>query len=180
MESQRLRLKIGDYEFEAEGPYDVVQAQYKAFQELVLKVMTAAPAPQINVSADPQTPKIENVDQKENDNNGPDASLDEIMILEDKIVSLTTSATDIDEAVLLLMYGQKTLRDNVSVSGVEIMEGLRRSGRNVQRVDRNLEKAGDAGNLIVIGQRRAKRYRLTNKGNARARAIAVERINEVA
>ena len=44
METQRLKLKIGDYEFEAEGLQDTVQSQFKTFQELVLRALAVAPS----------------------------------------------------------------------------------------------------------------------------------------
>ena len=35
MEQNKLRIKVGDFEFEAEGPAEIVQAQLAAFKELL-------------------------------------------------------------------------------------------------------------------------------------------------
>ena len=40
MENYRLKVKLGQYEFDAEGSPDVVQAQFVAFQEMVAKLPT--------------------------------------------------------------------------------------------------------------------------------------------
>lgn len=48
------------------------------------------------------------------------------------------------------------------------------------RVDRLLEKMGRDGDLIVTGERRSKRYRLTNSGLAKAQKIASELLATVA
>ena len=53
-------------------------------------------------------------------------------------------------------------------------------GLAVGRIDRLLEKAGTDGDVLVSGERRAKRYRLTNTGLAKARQIAIDLIAVVA
>ncbi len=35
MDTQKLKMKIGIHEFEAEGPVDIVQSQFAAFKELI-------------------------------------------------------------------------------------------------------------------------------------------------
>lgn len=47
MDGYKLRVKIGDHEFEAEGPADVVKEQFELWKSLV----TSAPPP--------QTPRID-------------------------------------------------------------------------------------------------------------------------
>lgn len=180
MESQRLKLKIGDYEFEAEGPQDVVQHQYKAFQELVMKVLTAAPPPQHNVRIETQPEKEEPMGVQNDNKISVDDQLEQIMDRSKKVVSLTTRASDNYEATLLLLYGQKVLRNNVSVTGADITNGLRQSGIRVDRVDRIVQRLSEGGLVIITGQHRGKRYRLTNSGLTEARELAKERIAEVA
>jgi hypothetical protein len=82
---------------------------------------------------------------------------------------------------LLLLYGQKVLRDNDAVTGGEVIEGLTATGgMSIGRTDRVLEKMGRDRDVIVIGERRGKRYRLTNTGISRARQIASSLIAIVA
>lgn len=109
-----------------------------------------------------------------------DSALDKIMRVENRVVSLTVRAKSIDDAVLLLVYGQKTLRQNDAVTGAEVMDGLTATGQRIGRVDRVLTKAGELGDVIVIGMGRAKRYRLTNAGITKARQVAAELIAIVA
>ena len=178
METQRLKIKIGNNEFEAEGAKEVVQAQFEAFKEMVLSAPPLIPSQAKSDDAMRQQPMDTQIP-----NNGdvtPDNHLDKIMKVEGRVVSLTVAAANIDDAVLLLMYGQKMHRSNDSVTGSEIMDGLKVFGQRVERVDRVLDKAGNEGNIIVLGVKRGKRYRLTNKGLAKAREIARDRLAIVA
>lgn len=180
MEHSKLKLRIGAHEFEAEGPPELVTEQFNAFKELIA-TLPAPTGPSASPSlslplAPPSVSPSASVDpalQVESE------SLMRIMKVDDRIVSLTVRARSIDDAVLLLLYGQKSVRGNDSVTGAEIMGGLTSTGIRVNRVDRLLESAGEIGDVIVVGSGRAKRYRLTNSGFAKARAIAGELIASV-
>lgn len=167
----RLKIKIGENEFEAEGQADVVQQQFNAFKEIVESLPTSPrPYPQItNIPKETSgtIPIVKyNVLFNEQD-------IGKIMKVDDRIVSLTVRPKSVEDAVLLLIYGQKMLRANDLTSGAEIMDGITATGSlAVSRVDRLLEKMGDSGDLIVTGERRSKRYRLTNSGLAKVRQIA--------
>ncbi|HET9280860.1 MAG TPA: hypothetical protein VFR24_02750, partial [Candidatus Angelobacter sp.] len=78
----------------------------------------------------------------------------------------------IEDALMLTLLGQRTFRNNDSVTGSELTDGLRQSGLNVGRVDWRLEKLANEGLIIKIGSGRASRYRLTNQGMARAQEVA--------
>ena len=71
-------------------------------------------------------------------------------------------------------------RNNETVTGAEIVDGLKVSGQIVSRLDRLMEKIAAEGHVIIIGSHRAKRYRLTNQGFSRAQEIAKELIATVA
>jgi hypothetical protein len=182
MENSKLKLRIGIHEFEADGPPELVKEQLQAFKELIASHTPAAPEPLIRtavgISVGAGTASAVGVDAPPAD--AAPEMLQRIMRVDDRVVSLTIRARTIDEAVLLLLYGQKMLRGNDSVTGAEVMEGLTATGARVSRVDRLLEKAGDIGDAIVLGVGRAKRYRLTNAGAAKARAIAAELVATVA
>jgi hypothetical protein len=176
-----MRLKIGAHEFEAEGPVAVVQEQVKRFMELIAslpveyvkdpyayneKQMREQSPPDIlptSASSLLQPPPAAS----------PDAHLDKIMRLDNRVVSLTVRPDSAETAVLLLLYGQKVMRQNDGVTGAEVMDGITATGGlSVARVDRLLEKLGRDGDVIVIGEHRGKRYRLTNSGLAKARGAA--------
>ena len=109
-----------------------------------------------------------------------DAALHRIMKVENRIVSLTVKVRSIEDAVLLILFGQKVMRDNDSVTGSEVMDGLEISGLKVPRADRILAKLSDGGDAIAVGLGRAKRYRMTNTGMTKARALAAELLATVA
>jgi hypothetical protein len=68
------------------------------------------------------------------------------------------------------------MRNNVSVTGQEIGDGLAQSGRPVPRVDRVMDTAIAEAHVLKTGIKRGTRYRLTNQGLQKALAIAMELI----
>lgn len=174
--NHRVKIKIGPHEFEAEGSAQVVQAQFEAFKELV----ATTPIP----TTQPFSPGREASDEivpPKRDLATTDSALDKIMKVDHRIVSFTVPPTSLGDALLLLLYGQKILRQNEAVSGAEIVDGLKTTGGlGGGRTDRLLDKAARDGDVIAIGQRRAKRYRLTNTGLAKARQLAADLIAKVA
>ncbi len=156
MEAYKLKIRIGDNEFEAEGPVEQVQAQFAAFKELIASAPPKAPQPQSGQPAGVQS----------------GLALSKIMSADDRVVSLTARAESVDDAALLVLLGQRTFRNNDSATGGEIMDGLRQSGYTLGRVDRTLNELATAGSVITIGTGRSRRYRLTNQGMIRAQEIA--------
>ena len=161
MDSTKLKIKIGNHEFEAEGPAEIVQAQFAAFKELVAQ----APQPATRAT---ETEQPEQQAPPKNDA----LQLDSIMRMEGRVVSLTANAGSMEDAILLVLLGQKVFRNNDGVTGGEIIDGLKVSGHTVDRIDRQVDKIADAGLVIVVGVHRGKRYRLTNQGLKRAQEIA--------
>lgn len=175
----KLKVKIGPHEFEAEGAWEDVKALYDAFMSMVAAgAGNATPQPHYLLPPADYSAIIPPIPP-----NTPltDTLLSKIMRVEDRVISLTVRPKSAEDAVLLLLYGQKVLRENDSVTGAEVIDGLTATGGlQVSRADRLLEKAGRDGDVIVIGERRAKRYRLTNAGITKARAIAADAIATVA
>lgn len=165
-ETYKLRIKIGDHEFSAEGPVDVVQAQFQAFKEMISAVPTQPTQ---------QQPEKE----KSNDASLPHLPLEKIIKVEGRVVSLTAKCESVDEAVMLILLGQKEFRNNQEVTGAEIMDGLKQSGYMLGRVDTVLDKLSKEGSTITIGVHRARRYRLTNVGHSKALTIAREVLGTV-
>ena len=165
MEIVKLKLKIGSHEFEAEGPAGLIQSQFEAFKELI--------ASQKFVDASRSSGEITQ-NSTENVNNAiePAFSMDKITRIDQRVVSLTARPETIEDAALVILLGQRTLRSNDSVTGSEVIDGLRQSGLAVSRVDWRLEKLASQGLIIKIGSNRASRYRLTNQGMNKAQAVA--------
>lgn len=166
MDTYKLKIKIGEHEFEAEGPVEVVQAQFTAFRELIATIPAAAatPAPNVIPTVSPELPHL---------------PIEKILKVEGRMVSLTAKCETIDEAVLLVLLGQKDLRNNQEVTGAEIMDGLKQSGYMLGRVDKVLDRLSANGNVHTIGFRRGRRYRLTNLGVNAALEIAKEVLSTV-
>jgi hypothetical protein len=171
-DSYRLKIKIGEHEFEAEGSASVVERQFTAFTDLIAKLPAAAASKPTETPIEPSSggaPPKPTPDMAEQWR----TMMPKIVRVDERVISLTVRPTSVEDAVLLLLLAQKILRENDAVTGGEIMEGLTATGGfSVARVDRLLEKAARDGDVIVIGERRAKRYRLTNSGNAKAREVA--------
>jgi hypothetical protein len=172
MDVQRLKIKVGEHEFEAEGPPEVVQAQFAAFRDLVASLPASAPRPSVATPV-PAAPPLPNGGRGE-------LVVDRIMKLEGRVVSLTARGASLEDELMLLLFGQKNMRDNDSVTGSELIEGLKLTGRTVNRIDYQLDKLTDAGDVITIGVGRARRYRLTNQGFARAQELAMNLVSTVA
>lgn len=103
------------------------------------------------------------------------------MKVENRVVSLTVTPTSIEDAALLLLYGQRLMRNNESPTGSEVVDGLTATGGlDIGRSDRLFEKLARTGDVIMIGERRGKRYRLTNAGMNKARSVAAALIALVA
>jgi hypothetical protein len=177
-DTYRLKIKLGADEFEAEGPIQVVQSQFAAFKELVeARARIAATQPPVVIPASTanadSTPKPEPPAINER--------LDKIMQLNDRVVSLTARPSSGEDAILLLLYGQKVLRQNDAVTGGEIVQGADATGGlAIGRADRVLDKLSANGDVIIIGERRSRRYRLTNAGLAKARQVATDLLAIVA
>ena len=128
MDNYRLKIKIGDHEFEAEGPIDVVQSQFDAFKDMISSITSSS-----------VTKKSTSNTYNENENNinvsETTITLDKITRIEERVVSLTARPDTIGDALLTILLGQRTLRGNDSVTGSELISGLRQSGVMVGLVD---------------------------------------------
>jgi len=187
MENDHVKVKIGDFEIDTTGDPAVVQSRLDTFKDLValaLSHQTPTPPPSTQATITP-TPPVPPAPFTEPENGvralaDVEAQLGKIMKWDGRIVSLTVQAQTVDDAALLMLLGQKVLRGNESVNGFEVISGLTQTGLSVDRVDRVMKKAATDGTVISVGQRRARRYRLSNTGLARAKQIASELIATVA
>jgi hypothetical protein len=147
----RIRLKIGDYEFEGEGPAAVVQDELAQFRKLL---------PDHGAAQSTEADSSESVD------------VSRVMSVDGRMVVLTTRRESLEEAILLLLLGQRELRGNNRVSGGELMGGLRASHYGAPRIDQRLRQLIVDGSVNAVGRRRARRYALTNRGLQKAQDLA--------
>lgn len=169
MDTSKIRIKIGDHEFEAEGPSEIVKAQFETFKQLLETVSTK---PSIVL------PLVDTKDEHNHDNTESSAHvpLEKTLRVTGRVVSLTAIPTSTEDAALLIMLGHKDLRNNESVTGQELGDGLSLSGRPVPRTDRLMDKPIAANFVLKTGYKRSVRYRLTNLGHQKALAVARELI----
>ena len=175
-----LKIKIGPHEFEASGSAESVREQFQAFKEMI----AMAPRSDAAMIRDPiqehneMVEKVYEVSAKEP--KSVDNGLQQITKVEGRIVSLTARPTDIQNAILVILYGQKILRQDEGVTGAAIIPGLKATGGySFDRIDRTMDKMARDGEVIAFGQNRGKRYRLTNKGMDQARTLAASLILSV-
>jgi hypothetical protein len=172
MDTHRIKIKIGEHEFEAEGPSDVVQRQFEAFKELIAS--TSKPS---NVSIQRQGNQgktNQNADSIE-----AQTVLDKIMKVEGRVVSLTVKPRSESIAALLVLLGHKAYRGQDTVTASEMRDGLEHSGYRFARVDRLMQPLCTEGAVIKIGTRKGTRYRLANPGIVQAEAAVKEAIAQI-
>jgi hypothetical protein len=154
MSELRIKMKIAEYEFEAEGSNDIVRLELASFK----KFLPARPH-----SASPQETAA---------STSPETGLFEILRMNGRVISLKSRPESVDDAVLTILAGQKILRRNERVTGGEIMDGLRASGQAVGRIDYLLTRLVADGVVATKGTGRKRRYSLTAAGVLKANASA--------
>jgi hypothetical protein len=167
MDNYKLRIKIGNNEFEAEGPKEAVMTQFEAFKELVSGLLSALPPKKLTENGSPPAdiPAKGNVDR----------DLDVLFRTDKDLVSLrimpTKGKRHIMDAVLLSIYGHKFLLKQDEVLGTQLKASLRQSGIIAERIDRKIESDIKEGLILTSGYKKGTKYRLTNKGMADAEKL---------
>jgi hypothetical protein len=153
----RIKIKLGENEFEAEGPPNEVKTQVATFERLLgrpIETPLAAPSEE-HAASEECAPSIKDVARAHG-----------------KVVSLSVDCQSSSQAVLAMLLGHKELRAARWVSGSEIMAGLRASGHQIVRADSILKRHATSGHVVIQGKHRLKRYGLTTDGIERAQTIA--------
>jgi hypothetical protein len=102
MTTLRIKIKIGENEFEADGPPDTVEAQVRTFVRLIGREEKTETKPA-------EIP----------------LSITKVARVNGKVVSLSVPCQSLEQAVMAVLLGQRQLRGNPFVAGTEIMAGLR-------------------------------------------------------
>ena len=168
METCRLRVKIGPYEMEAEGPRDFVEKHYGSFSERLpqntqLATRTGNPAaPAIAPSEVPSKEfPLESVFHEESDGRLT-------------LIGRPTGENRETDAALLILYGYKELRGLDEVSADDLLYGLKQAGYPIDRADRVMIRGENQGLVRRTGIRRGTRYRLTVPGIGKAKDVGEE------
>lgn len=167
MDTCRLRVKIGPYEMEAEGPRDFVEKHYGSFSERIpVSNQLATIADSSSTTGKAGATGLPSLEE---------SAYTAIFRSDGKFVTLTARPSGEEaelEGLLLVLMGYKELRGADLVSADELLHGLKQSGFGVDRADRLAARAEDQKLITKTGVRRGTRYRLTNPGMDRAKAVA--------
>jgi hypothetical protein len=177
MDNLKIRVKVGDHEFEAEGPRESVELQFQLFKELVgaAPVRTPGQAPPA-----PKPPVIQTPTQ----NGGlvdetPDKTVyDRLFSVDGDRLSLhylPEGENREANALLILLLGYRIITAQEQVLGGRLMQGLQQSGLTLDRIDRVLDPYIPSL-ILKTGIKKGTKYRLTNIGLARAKVIAEEQL----
>lgn len=177
----KLRVKVGDAEFDAEGPPDLIKEQYQAFLEAVraspaptpaqpAALMQPAPQPGTagtasnGVSTPPADQMLSAMLKRVFRDAGPVISL----------LALPKSKNAEADALLLLLYGYQELRKGeYPVTGVRLMQAAKQSGlHQIKRADRTISM--NEPYIMAAGAHRGRKYSLNNQGVTRAEEIIRE------
>lgn len=163
METHRIKMKIGVHEFEAEGPREIVTAQFDAFMSAVSSIPTVAPSP-VNQLGTPITPAApEEVSR---------TILDRVFRQGEtlSLAALPHGDNAKADALLALLYGYLKLSEQQTVTGTSLMKSAKVSGVTIERVDRTIS-AYQPDFVLAAGAKKARRYSLNNRGLAKAEEV---------
>jgi hypothetical protein len=167
----KTRMKLGDFEFEAEGDKASVDDQLSRFEALIEKVIaggavSAKPVPPIIPAATVKPPIEKDAPPQLEGLTG------RIFKIDGNILSLRvlpkTKAYAAD-SLLVLLQGYHEIIGKQEVLAGDLLKAGKQSGLQLDRVDRVLEPHSalyDAG-----GARKGRRYRLNNTGIVKAKEI---------
>jgi hypothetical protein len=155
----RIKVKIGDAEFDAEGEPDDIKAQYEAFLDMLQDSQQRAPAPPAGSQGLPPGQKVEIDDALKRV-----FDLGESGLISLKVLPRGDNAAA--DALLLLLFGYRKISGNESVFAVTLAKAAKKSGVIFERVDRAIEPHR---NLVGRGGlRRGATYTINNQGIAEA------------
>jgi hypothetical protein len=167
METYRLHLKIGVHEFSAEGPVEVVQRDFELWKSLILE-QPAQPVQSAQIDRTEKPSQATNQPSKE--------QLEKVYLADEKqdMLSLRILPRSDDrnaDAMLLVIFGYKTVKGVDQTMVTQLKSALRQSGCMVDRIDQAAAKYVRQGFLNKGGMGKGGRYSLTNLGAEKAAAL---------
>lgn len=169
--TQKIKIKIGDAEFEAEGPSELVRAQFSEFMAAINRAPAIAPL------ATPVVPPTGAVGDTPPPSDGISTALMSRVFRTDNGISLYVipkGDNSKSDGLLLLLYGFAKLVNEHTVTGTSLMQAAKRSGLNIDRVDRFMVNNEQFTNSS--GLKKGKRYSLNNRGIQQAEKIIKESV----
>jgi hypothetical protein len=159
MANHRIKVKIGPYEFDAEGDPDAVKQQYADFMTLVSQAPSITPAAPNPVQPPPPAENVGKVDVARVFRQGDPLSL----------AALPRGDMANADGLLMLIYGYMKVLGEQGVTGTTLMKSAKQSGINVDRIDRALDPRRDL--ILQAGNKKGLRYSLNNRGEIEAERL---------
>jgi hypothetical protein len=164
----KLKVRVGEAEFEAEGPEDTVRDQFDLFMGCLAdsgalrtgKLVKKPPQREDDTGGDPP-------DSSDDLDGEIDSTLLERAFRQDSkgSVSLRTlpnGESTTADALMLVLYGIQKIKGLHEVSAIELTASARQSGINLTRIDRTLATQSDY--VRKGGAGKGMRYSLNNPG----------------
>ena len=181
MDKLKLRVKASDYELEAEGSRDFLNEQYEAFKQLLedvaQKPVVSKSREKIDIpsSRESETPPLPG-DKTDVPGRSQAKSFQKLLVWNDrtqrvKSTVLPDGPTRIADTVLLLLLGYRELRGLSQISALLLNQGLRSTGFDDFRLDREMAPYLKARLILRSGVGKGSRYRLTTRGMKKAQEL---------
>lgn len=182
-ERNKLRLKLGDAEFEAEGTSFVVNQQLEAFLQALSSLPRASSSGSSPLKGVDELHEREAADSRDVATDDPDHSqagpakpspaLSRFYSTSRDVISLRhlpqTKDRDAD-ALLMILYGYSKLKDQHDVLAIHLMRAARQSGVvNLDRLDRTMLKCKPL--ILRGGSRKGTTYALNTQGERHVEAL---------
>jgi hypothetical protein len=157
----RIKVKIGQHEFEAEGKEGVVTKQYDDFIAAVSRLPSQAqqqPTPEKKAAIHPNAAI-------------PKEVLDRVFREGDPLSLMHPPKTDKADAdgLLMLIYGYTEMMGKPDVTAATLAIAARKTGLDVDRLSRSI--AAHEALIGVSGTKKGTRYTLNNRGIAEAKRL---------
>lgn len=181
MENSKLKIKIGNHEFEAEGSQEHVQQQFERFCKLIEKSIETLPLEKTITTEKPNTQQ--NTDEIKSNGFSKTLPLEKIIKFDkDKglislIVLPTSGETRDADAVLLLLLGYNYYKNETEILVTVLNEALEQSGiYSKDRINKTISPYIEQHLILKSGSRKGSKCKLSNQGMRKAEEIAWELI----
>ncbi len=185
MDTYRLRVKIADHEFEAEGLKEDVRKDFEAFLDRVKEATGAPSVAKTDIDAAilkayEEKTKLTNLQVPRLQRSPEDPLPEELKALfghdtRRKLISLrfpTQGDNRVQNALLLILYGFKRFEGKDEVLVTQLKDALEQSGLSIDRMDRIAMPLVRDGLVLKGGKAKGGKYRLTNLGIPKAEEVA--------
>ena len=168
----KLEIRIGEHAFTAEGPEEIVNAQYAQF----LRAIEQLAQPKSGAPAQPprswkvgiprgMRPVMDEPGHIYLGFNSPidTKTLTGIYKCDGSDIAINFLSDTGGQTLILLLYGFRTLRGTLWVPASVLLRAAQDSGLSIDRIDRDLD-THIPKNVETRGERRGKKYALTKEG----------------